>query len=376
MIDKLHMSFYNFNKLLQFKNLNKLENGNRKLIHVRIEPTEVCNFQCKFCVTQNPERKKIITSKGYDGGKRKFDFFRLMDLLDELKELDVKAISFVAVGDPLMYPNIDKILKKSTQLGFKLGLTSNFAMNLKDDVIETLTKFQWLRWSMNGGSKDIYMKTNNPLGKAGSNAYENVKKNISRIISKKKGTNSKTLINASYVVSEWNENDLVNATKLGSDLEIDNIFFRPDMEAQNARRYEPLNILSRNQPQFLEAKKLANKNFQVHVEHQRENDVLKSEDDDLVCFYSNHSLYIAANGDVYPCCFTRINKKYVVGNIANQNFIKFWKDTKNCNHYKNLNINSCPSCPYTKLNSDLKNVYENKPIKYKEIDKNKIDYFV
>ena len=299
-----------------------------------------------------------------------------MDLLDELKELDVKAISFVAVGDPLMYPNIDKILEKSTQLGFKLGLTSNFAMNLKDDVIETLTKFQWLRWSMNGGSKDIYMKTNNPLGKAGSNAYENVKKNISRIISKKKETNSKTLINASYVVSEWNENDLVNATKLGSDLEIDNIFFRPDMEAQNARRYEPLNILSRNQPQFLEAKKLANKNFQVHVEHQRENDVLKSEDDDLVCFYSNHSLYIAANGDVYPCCYTRINKKYVVGNIANQNFIKFWKDTKNCNHYKNLNINSCPSCPYTKLNSDLKTVYENKPIKYKEIDKNKIDYFV
>ncbi len=180
------MSFYNFNKLLQFKNLNKLQNGSRKLIHVRIEPTEVCNFQCKFCVTQNPERKKIITDKGYDGGTRKFDFFRLMDLLDELKELDVKAISYVAVGDPLMYPNIDRVLKKSADLGFKLGLTSNFAMSLKDEVIETLTKFQWLRWSMNGGSKDVYMRTNNPIGRAGSNAYENVKKNIARIVNKKK----------------------------------------------------------------------------------------------------------------------------------------------------------------------------------------------
>ena len=62
--------------------------------------------------------------------------------------------------------------------------------------------------------------------------------------------------------------------------------------------------------------------------------------------------------------------------MANQNFIDFWKDTKNCNHYKNLTINSCPSCPYTKLNSDLKLVYEDKQINYREIDKNKIDYFV
>ena len=370
------MSFYNFNKLLNFNGLNKIENGFRKLIHVRIEPTEICNFECKFCVTQNPERKKIITQQGYDGGKRKFDFYRLMDLLDELKEVGVNAISFVAVGDPLMYPNIDKVLKKSVELGFKLGLTSNFAMNLKDEVIETLVDFQWLRWSMNGGSKEVYTKTNNPLGKAGINAYENVKKNINRIVKIRQKKSSNTLINASYVVSKWNENDLINATKLGLELKIDNIFFRPDMEAQNERGYEPLSILTRNKKQFDEAKKYSSKNFKVHVEHERENDVLKTADENLVCFYSNHSLYIAANGDVYPCCYTRINKKYVVGNISNQNFLDFWRDKKNCNHYKNLTINSCPSCPYTKLNSDLKSIYENKSTSNKKSDKDNIDYFV
>lgn len=357
------MSFYNFNKLLQFNNINKNENGNRKLIHVRIEPTEVCNFECKFCVTQNPERKKIITDKGYDGGKRKFDLNRLINLLEELKLIGVKAISYVAVGDPLMYPNIYQVLKKSNDLGFKLGLTSNFAMNIKDELIDELLNFQWLRWSMNGGSKDIYMKTNNPIGKNGSDAYENVKKNISRLVLGKKNKNSKTLINASYVVSQWNENDLINATKLGLQLGIDNIFFRPDMEAQNDRRYEPLNILSRNKKQLDEAKKYSNQFFNVHIEQERENDVLKAVDDDLVCFYSNHSIYIAANGDVYPCCYTRIDKKYVMGNIADQNFINFWKNEKNCNHYKNLNINSCPSCPYTKLNNELKSIYQGK--KYK-----------
>ena len=52
------MSLINFNKLLAYENIIDENEEFRKLIHVRIEPTEVCNFQCKFCVTQDPERKK------------------------------------------------------------------------------------------------------------------------------------------------------------------------------------------------------------------------------------------------------------------------------------------------------------------------------
>ena len=107
------MSFYKFNKILSHQNLNETNsNGFRKLIHVRIEPTELCNYSCKFCVTQDPERLKSITKDGYDGRNRRFDLERLSTLLDELKEVGVKAISFVAVVDPLMFPNINKVLKK------------------------------------------------------------------------------------------------------------------------------------------------------------------------------------------------------------------------------------------------------------------------
>ena len=68
------MSFYKFDKILGIKELNQPNNnGFRKLIHVRIEPTELCNFSCKFCVTQDPERLKIIKKDGYDGSNRKFN---------------------------------------------------------------------------------------------------------------------------------------------------------------------------------------------------------------------------------------------------------------------------------------------------------------
>ncbi len=84
------MSFYKFDKILANKNLNQLNhNGYRKLIHVRIEPTEVCNFSCKFCVTQDAERIKTIQKEGYNGNNRKFNKERLLNLLDELKTVGV-----------------------------------------------------------------------------------------------------------------------------------------------------------------------------------------------------------------------------------------------------------------------------------------------
>ena len=181
------MGFYKFNKILSHDNLHQPnDNGFRKLIHVRIEPTELCNYSCKFCVTQDPERLKSIQKDGYDGQDRRFDLNRLSDLLDELKKVGVKAISFVAVGDPLMFPNISKVLKKAIDLKFDLGLTSNFGMPLKDEIIDSLSEFKWLRWSMNGGSEEVYLKTNNPKGKNPSAAFKNAKENIKKIISKKK----------------------------------------------------------------------------------------------------------------------------------------------------------------------------------------------
>ena len=302
------MSFYKFNKILEHKDLLNRKNGFRNLKHVRIEPTEVCNFQCRFCVTQDPLRKKKIIDQGYDSGNRKIELNRFMNLLDELKEVGVEAISFTAVGDPLVYPNIEKIFNKALNLNFKLGLTSNFAMKISDNLINLLSHFSWLRWSMNAGSKKIYLNTNRPKGNFGKNAYEEVSYNINRIIKKILTNKSKTKLNASYVISEWNINDTEEAAKFGRSLGIDSIFFRPDMELFNKRNNNPQKILSNNLNIISKAKKHETDKFKVFIELDRENDSLEVDDPNLKCFYSNHSIYIAANGDVYPCCYTRMWK--------------------------------------------------------------------
>ena len=59
-------------------------------------------------------------------------------LLEELKKTGVKCVSFTGSGDPLFYPYMDEILKKCHELGLKVGVTSNFAMKISDNLIKKL----------------------------------------------------------------------------------------------------------------------------------------------------------------------------------------------------------------------------------------------
>ena len=65
-----------------------------------------------------PGKEKEIEKQGYEGLNRKFNKERLLDLLDELKDLGVEAISIISVGEPLIF-GIDEVIDKAVKLKFK-----------------------------------------------------------------------------------------------------------------------------------------------------------------------------------------------------------------------------------------------------------------
>lgn len=356
------MSLYDSNKVLQHRDvLDAVAQGlSPAPTHVRIEPTEACNFRCRFCWTQDPERLQALRGfADFDStGARRFELPRLLALIDELADLGTKAVSFVAVGDPLVYPHIEQVIARARERKLAIGVTSNLAMKLNSALIDELAACAWVRWSMNAGSEAAYVAVNQPRALDQHNAYQRVQDNVSAILAARLRLGSAMKLNASVVVSTWNEGDIEAAAAFASGLGIDSVSFRPDMGHQ--RQDKPSDANDRNAQVLAAVQARYNSpRFTVHVESGRQDEVVTVEPSrDVACHYSNHSIYIAANGDVYPCCYTRSDKRYVMGNIARQAFAEFWQAPARREHYRQLSIASCPSCPYYDINAQLCGLYE------------------
>ncbi|MEA2049969.1 MAG: radical SAM protein [Campylobacterota bacterium] len=317
--------------------------------HIQFEFTESCNYSCVFCPWHGENEGQF---KNIDfTGKRFFDFERFIQLIDEMEELGVKAISITGAGENLIHPKFDKFIEKLANSTIEFAITSNFGVKLSNSAIKNLLKAKWIRWSVNASDEITYNQTNRPKV---NDAYFISKNNISNLIQSR--TDEKVHVGASFVIGDYNKHNIKDITKFVKNLEIDSLSFRPDTPM--LRKEKIYEYDRQTKIDLKECEKESDKDFKIFVNYGRLEDSLQIKDKDLRCYYSNHSIHIISNGDVYPCCMTRYDKKYKFGNIMDKSFKEFWFSKKRINNYKNIFMKNCPSCHHTNINKVLKNFYE------------------
>lgn len=311
-----------FTEFLKYKITKK-----RKPIVAYLLLTDRCNRRCRYCFVDCSRQKKELT------------FLQWKKIIDILVKKGTKMICLMG-GEPLLYPQIDKIVDYIKKKGLICDLTSNGI--LVKAKMETIKKLNGLMISLDGNK--LANDTNR-----GNGAYDKAWEAI--IAAKENGVNvrvnavltkqnkdcleflldlaDKYKIFVTYsILAEFPEKEKTLAKKIIlSDKEIKTIYQKLKKWKQKGKRIlfsqSTLDYVI-NYPLPYSQIIFKNKNYGNYYKHE--------------CLFGRVMFYIDSDGSFYPCAALWNSSIYKPGNVIRDGFKKAWKKMEN------LRCQSC-FCP-------------------------------
>lgn len=179
-------------------------------IHVQLIPTNVCNHRCSFC----SYRQKGYTSNENFYEKQSIPFSKLVEIVNDCKNMGVKAIQLTGGGEPTCYPQFLPLCKTIIDSGIDLGIVSN-GSRFTEEQMDYLSKATWIRLSIDAGCD----KTYESIRRVGVGSYQKVRNAIKLLSSKVK----KPTIGVGFVINHSNWKEIVPATIAAREDGADNI---------------------------------------------------------------------------------------------------------------------------------------------------------
>jgi MoaA/NifB/PqqE/SkfB family radical SAM enzyme len=143
-------------KIFHFK--EKLESLPRQTgkilapINVRIKPTNVCNHNCCYCAYRAGNLQLGKDMNLLDSIPRE----KMLEIVDDLAEMGVRAVTFSGGGDPFCYPFLLETVEKLAAKGIKFAALTN-GSRLAGKLAEIFASHAtWLRISMDGWDDASY----------------------------------------------------------------------------------------------------------------------------------------------------------------------------------------------------------------------------
>jgi len=305
-----------------------LEKEITKPIMIEIDTTNKCNHNCAFCAGN---RTKNIAE---------LDLSFLKKIINQISPF-CKGLVFTGGGEPLVNKDTIKAIEYAKSKKIDVALITNGNLITDKNAKIILKNCTWIRISVDGVSSKEYSK-NRRISK---DSFNLLLKNIQLLVKYKKQLKSKCTIGVGYLINKKNKKNILKFTEMFKKIKVDYVQFRP-------YHYHEVNI----DKEINSSKKLETKNFKVMSTNHR---FKKVEGNFKKCFRDEFTTVIAADGKMYPCCFTRGIKDFEIGDLNKKSFNQIWtsKKRKKINNNKLLN----PKCPimvkYDTLNKILWDIY-------------------
>jgi MoaA/NifB/PqqE/SkfB family radical SAM enzyme len=288
-------------------------------IHIRIKPTNICNHRCWYCAYKAEGLqlgKDMVT-------KDTIPLPKMMEIVSDIAEMGVKAVTFSGGGEPFCYPHLVPVLKELIRYKIKIASLTNGAL-LCGEAAELFAKHgTWVRVSMDGWDDASYKK------------YRGVKDGeFTRIIQNIRAFNAmktQCQLGVSVILDKDNYSHFFELASLLKNIGVDSVKVSPCIVAntseENNKYHDP--FFSAAEAIIKKAvATLADKNFELYNAYHRQE--ISFQKDYRWCPYLQILPIIGADLNVYSCQDKAYNLDCgLVGSIRDVRFKDFWFSDKN-----------------------------------------------
>ena len=293
---------------------------------VHLEPTNICNFKCKFC----PESLNDYEDKA--GGFFNLSLENFIKILNELKKVPkLKSLNFFMMGEPFVNKNILKFVKmaSSANISETYMISSNGVLLTKEKYSDLCESgLNYLRISIFGSNEITHFKATQNKVKL-SRVREN-------ILNFKKFKEDNSYLYPRILVK-----------MIKSDVEEENEEFLREFNGTGDEiLLEPLT--NWNDPDDTEFYKVDNKKIYSTDHYSKRK---------KVCPYPFYSLVIHSDLKVSICCVDW-EKKTVIGDLNKENLPDIWNGESLRNiqlkhiQGRKKDVEGCKNCSYLHTTKD------------------------
>jgi len=304
------------------------DTGNSKPITVELDMTNICNHNCPYCFGYFNRKENLKTISKEEA----------FDIIDQLKEIGVLAITFTGGGDPLVNKDTISAMEYAKSKGIDVALITN-GLALTEEVSRRALKITtWIRISVDADSPEIYKKTHGMDEQAWNIMIENVE----MLCKLKKELNSECTIGAGYLTMPVtnNKEKMLRFVKLFKKIGVDYSQFRPIMP-----RWDEAKLIKIDNSEDNIKKTLSESTDEYDVLYSKPKyDLMKLSSENWrpysTCLGVNFTTTIAADKKVYVCCHHRGVEKYCLGDLSKEKFADIWE--KRQFFFDKIDFKDCP----------------------------------
>ena len=288
-------------------------------IHIRIKPTNVCNHNCWYCAykVDNLQLGQDMVEK---------DFIpedKMMQIIDDCSDMDVKAITFSGGGEPFTYRYFKQTIEKLIEKDISFASLTN-GSKLNGEIAELFARnATWLRVSIDGYDDESYAQARDVKVGEFSKIINNMKEFVSI-------SNRKCNLGVSFIIDHKNYTKIFEFSKLMKSIGVDSIKLSGCVVANEGEKNNEYHKAFFDEAKVLSIKakeELEDENFEVFDSYHYLED--KFEKDYSWCPYSQILPIIGADLNIYPCQDKAYNlENGLVGSIKDKSFKEFWFNEK------------------------------------------------